>query len=205
MYEAHMDNQNLPFVLYENEVIEGNFKPEKAIVKELFLPRIIPGAMMTIFFLILMTEPDVQTASRLLGLCLVALGIGITGGGYIVSKGAYEQCEYWLTNQRLIVKWGITGYWIDCIPLNKIKGASVARLVSDRVFGLSSIKLETDFWTLRMPTRLEDNKVILDSLLEGIRIIGIDFSSAPLLIRAQTPENAAEIQKKVSEALSKAL
>lgn len=61
---------------------------------------------------------------------------------FIISR-RYKNEHYWITNKRIVIRRGLLGYKIVSVPYNKISDIIVSHSFIERLFGLSSVHIQT--------------------------------------------------------------
>ncbi len=62
---------------------------------------------------------------------------------WLIIENIYKHRYYWITNERVICKYGILGYRILSLPLERISDVIITRNFLERIFGFGSMHIQS--------------------------------------------------------------
>lgn len=71
--------------------------------------------------------------------CITIVGVLLLPLVIPLTNLAYSKARYWLTNRRVIIGWGIIGYCVRSIPLERVSDVALSRSVTERLAEVTSI------------------------------------------------------------------
>jgi uncharacterized membrane protein YdbT with pleckstrin-like domain len=137
-------------ILQPGEKILFETKPDNAYrwlrISELFVVFLILStflfALVGVAFISTLTVSSQSFFSTLFYsfIWMVAFDLAIS---ILIGNQAYKKRYYWITDKRYVMKTGFIGFSIKSVPLERISDLIVSRSFLERIFGLSSVKMET--------------------------------------------------------------
>ena len=71
--------------------------------------------------------------------CLTVVGIPVLPLTLVFVSLAYRRYRYWLTNRRVILAYGVIGFRVRSIPLERVSDVALSRTFPELLAGVTSV------------------------------------------------------------------
>jgi uncharacterized membrane protein YdbT with pleckstrin-like domain len=128
------------FNLLDNEKIIKEIEPVMNLKKKIFITDFIFFLIILLGFIGLLLFGIIINYIVYFSTIILIISVVLA---LITSNMKYKKYHYWITNKRIITRRGFIGYRINSIPLERISDIIISRTVTDRIFGLTGLYIQS--------------------------------------------------------------
>jgi membrane protein YdbS with pleckstrin-like domain len=128
------------FILMPNEKLIKDIKPLPGLKKFIFLKN-SHWLIITIMLIVLpFFDPRVELSEKIILYLIATIPPIII---YFISIIVSKKFHYWITDRRVVVKYGVISYSITSIPLERISDILISKSFVEKLAGISSIEIKS--------------------------------------------------------------